>query len=386
MGQRLELHKPAPENGPDRSASSAEFHFNFFAALRTIFKRRRWLATVTLSAGALAAAITLLIPNQYTATARLLPSGGDNLSALKGMTGLSILDLARGGAGDANSSELFPAILTSDRIRNTVLTSRFEFGDGGERRSLTLQEYLEEENLDKARLELERIVGVATEFKTGVITLTVTTRYPELSARVAQKFIDELDTFNRTQRATKATEYKRYVAGQLSEAEARLADAEEAFNVFQGANRDWAQSSDPDLQQELLRLKRDLEVKSKTYIMLTQQFEIAKAEAQKDLPVVQALDAPHAPLVKSAPKRTITVALAMLAAALAGLTVVFLREGLTRAAQGANRGTLSLLRDDIRASYPSLYDKLARRAVQTNHNTTQDAAQRAERETIGGRQ
>ncbi len=359
MGKQLRFR--GGFEGPDKPDSKGAaphptgYHFDFFSFLRILFRNRRWLVVAVFSAGVLAAGITLLIPNKYTATARLLPSGGsDKLSALAGMTGLSMLDMAGGLGSSENSSKLFPAILRSDLIKNIALKHVYRFSDDGQRFQMNLLEYFDEHNLDRARGALGAITSISSEFKTGIITLSVITKYPELSAEVAKVYINELDKFNRTRRKTKATEFEKFVTGRLAETQAELAESENRLSEFQESNRDWAFSSDPELQMELLKLKRDLTIKGKTFAFITQQYELARSETQKNLPVVQALDAPTAPLVKTSPKRTIMVLFAMFAAGIFSVGIVFIRESLMSGANGADRESFKNLRGDLSLAYPRL--------------------------------
>lgn len=239
-------------------------------------------------------------------------------------------------------------------MKNIALNHVYRFTDDGQQFQMNLLEYFDEYNLDRARKEIDNITSISTEFKTGIITLSVITKYPELSAAVARVYIYELDQYNRTRRKTKATEYEKFVAQRLAETQAEMAESESRLAQFQENNRDWAFSSDPQLQMELLKLKRDLTIKNKTFGFITQQYELARSESQKNLPVVQALDEPTAPLVKTSPRRTIIVLFAMFAAGLFGVGIVFIRESLVSGASGVDRESFKNLRDDLSLAYPRL--------------------------------
>lgn len=239
-------------------------------------------------------------------------------------------------------------------MKNIALNHVYRLIDDGQQFRMNLLEYFNEYNLDKARKEIDNITSIiSTEFKTGIITLSVITKYPELSA-AARVYIYELDQFNRTRRKTKATEYEKFVAQRLAETQAEMAESENRLSQFQENNRDWAFLSDPQLQMELLKLKRDLTIKNKTFGFITQQYELARSESQKNLPVVQALDEPTAPLVKTSPRRTIIVLFAMFAAGLFGVGIVFIRESLVSGACGVDRESFKNLRDDLSLAYPRL--------------------------------
>lgn len=380
MSRQLHLRKAAAT-----AESSATVNFDIFSFLGVLFRHRRWLVGATLSAAVLAALISLLIPNKYTAVTTVLPSkGGDKLSALTGITGISALDFMGGSGVDVNSSELFPTILSSRRVKDTALTRNYQFVHDGERMSMTLLEYLEEDNLDKARKDLGKVVSVASEFKTGVITLSVTTRYPEFSAAIAETFLEELDKFNRKRRKTSASVYEEYMASLVADAEEKLQKIEDEYSSFQAANRGWATSSDPQLQKETFRLRRNLEVKVKTFALITQRYELARSETQKDLPVVQTLDPPGAPLMKSAPRRSFIVILSALAAAIFGMGFVFLREALVNGAQGSDRQSYLKLRGDFQDTYPRINQRLERWLEKSQKSQKRSTpAEIPQRETAG---
>ena len=66
-------------------------------------------------------------------------------------------------------------------------------------------------------------------------------------------------------------------------------------------------TSSPTLLKNMARLKREAEAKAQTYAYLLQEYEIARLDVQKDMPVVRILDKASLPTVKSGPQRTITV-------------------------------------------------------------------------------
>ena len=63
----------------------------------------------------------------------------------------------------------------------------------------------------------------------------------------------------------------------------------------------------PDLEIELMRLKREVEIQSKLYAFLTQQFEDSKIQEARDTPTIQVLDTANLPIKRHKPKRTLMV-------------------------------------------------------------------------------
>jgi len=63
----------------------------------------------------------------------------------------------------------------------------------------------------------------------------------------------------------------------------------------------------PNLEIELMRLKREVEIQSKLYVFLTQQYEESKIQEARDTPTIQILDDASTPIKRFKPKRTIMV-------------------------------------------------------------------------------
>jgi uncharacterized protein involved in exopolysaccharide biosynthesis len=253
-------------------------------------------------------AICLLINNKYTSTASILPTGPSGLSSeLKDLAAGSLGALGLGASGEApeNSSALFPNVLNSRLISEKILRRNYSFYFKSKPMSMTLEEYLDQANLDRELECLNKIVGISADKKTGVITLSVTTHYPELSAAVVHAYLEELDDYNIHHRQSSASENEKFTAKRLLQIKSELAATEDTLRSFKQANMNYMVSSDPMLQLELSRLQREVDLKASLYLTMAQQNEMAKVDAVKDIPVVQVLDRGAVPVEKSSPQRSI---------------------------------------------------------------------------------
>ena len=80
----------------------------------------------------------------------------------------------------------------------------------------------------------------------------------------------------------------------------------------------------PNLEIELSRLKREVEIQSKLYAFLTQQFEESKIQEARDTPTIQILDDASTPMKRFKPKRTIMViGYSLIAFVLSAIYVIF---------------------------------------------------------------
>jgi uncharacterized protein involved in exopolysaccharide biosynthesis len=321
-----------------------------FDLLHLLLLKRRLILLATLGVAALTALIVLLIPNEYTSVATVLPTGNsDKMAELKALAGLTTPM-----SSDANSSDLFPSVLQSQAVRDAVLKRTYTFVDDGKTRTINLPDYYDLSNKDKLRVELADNTTVSMDRKTGLITLSFTSEYAGLSRQVNQAYLDELENFNLYKRRSTGKENAAYLEQQVSNKLKELNNAEKQLEEFQKVNRDWETSSNPEVLARLAALQREAEVKNQTYLYLTRQYEIAKFEAQKDVPIVSILDQPSLPTVKSYPKRAMAVAMATILAFIAVLGLVLTTEVLRQIARGRERESYEQLLDQLSEEFPRL--------------------------------
>jgi uncharacterized protein involved in exopolysaccharide biosynthesis len=316
--------------------------------LVTILIRRRKVIFYAVAATIfLSAAILILIPNRYQSVATILPSGNnDKMFDLKAMAGLDNLI-----AQDDNSSELFPVILRSQAIIDPVLEKKYTFIDDDDTLAVTLSDYFGQKNQDKLRRALTYATSINSDKKTGVITVGVETEYPGLSRMILATYLSELDNFNQYKQRTRAGENARYLERQTTGAKKDLEEAENRLQEFQSVNRDWESTGDPETITMLGRLKREMEIKSETYLYLCQQYEIAKLDAQKNIPVVRVLDEPTLPVEKSGPMR-LTILILMTAMAFFGTVAYVIISESIRTEMKTPGNNLMAMQENLRSAFP----------------------------------
>ena len=266
--------------------------------------RARLIIAVTAGVMLLSTIGVLLMADRYRSVATILPTGGVNkMSQLQELAGLGGLMLE-----DDNTSELFPVVLRSRLVRTAILNHEYTFTHDGEPMRLRLTEYVDGDNLDKKLEALDALTTIRRDKKTGVITVAVETEYPELSRAVNRRFLEELEDFNLRKRRTSAGDRADYLAGQLDRIRSQLALVEDSLEQLRQSHRDWSTTTDPSVLKALSRLQREVEVKSMAYLYLSREYETARLEAQKDVPIVRILDAPSLPVEPAGPPRLLLVA------------------------------------------------------------------------------
>ena len=96
---------------------------------------------------------------------------------------------------------------------------------------------------------------------------------------------------------------------EITELEGQYSDLDNKSNDSSQQNKDLLpQYSDiPNLEIELTRLKREVEIQSKLYAFLTQKYEESKIQEARDTPTIQVLDDASQPIKRYKPKRTLMV-------------------------------------------------------------------------------
>jgi uncharacterized protein involved in exopolysaccharide biosynthesis len=325
------------------------FELNLFELGQLLIRERKWIFRIVIPVVLLVAVKMFLTPNVYKSHAVILPSGlPDKMGALEELVGISGVS----GMLSENSSVYYPLILQSNLIRDSVLSQVYDITFKGKRKRVILSEYFGQEDPNRLRKYLGDITEVSSNKRTKEIHISVETKYPELSQAILAEYLEQLEKYNRFTRKSSAKENQRYLEKRLVVARRELAQAEEALREFREKNSNWANTTNAVILRDLQRLQRDVEIKTKTYTFLEQQLEMAKFEAQKDVPIVRILDQPSLPTIKSGPKRIITIFFAgVIAFAIVVVGIIF-NDLWRQVTSGRNRQTYSSFRQDLVTAFP----------------------------------
>jgi uncharacterized protein involved in exopolysaccharide biosynthesis len=314
-----------------------------------LLARRLLIVVVSLGIMVVTTIYLLSKPNLYTSSAVILPSGeSGQVSVLENLVGLG----GQMTRYDENSSVMFPVVLRSNMVVDSVARSVYSFRHEGKSYRKSLADYFDITNPDRLRHAVRGITSITADQRTGEIYLGVETRYPELSQKVVAGYLSRLEDFNRTKRRSQARENEEYLGRQLQIAKDELQSAEDNLETFQKSNLDWAVSGSPEILKELGRLQREVEVKSATYAMLAREHEMAKLEVQKDIPIVRLLDPPSMPTIKSGPFRRNLIIMSGIVAFVLTVFAVIIWHFTVQLTHGPERDEYNNLRQDITEAFP----------------------------------
>lgn len=139
----------------------------------------------------------------------------------------------------------------------------------------------------------------ATSQPTGMMKLTVTTPYADLSAQLAAKILEELNRYNLHTRKNEASGERLFIEMQLSEADEKLRVAENNLQDFLSSNRSMTMFAPSTLQLD--RLKRQVGMRQDLYTSLAKQLDAARTEEVRNSPVLTVVEPAEPALTPNPP-------------------------------------------------------------------------------------
>ena len=206
----------APINPPARVHQESD-EVNLLELATVLATRWRLVAGIPLIVTAVAAIVLLLVPARFTATATFAAeTETPSVNLPGGLAGLAS-QLGVGLTGGSTSPRFYAALLRSRTIQDQVLTSHLPdprilqtaapdsatlldiFGVGGGTHVA---------RLERGREELNKALSVTTNDETFIVTVSVETHYPALSADVSNRFVEMLEQFNLQARQSRGEQRK----------------------------------------------------------------------------------------------------------------------------------------------------------------------------------
>jgi uncharacterized protein involved in exopolysaccharide biosynthesis len=309
-------------------------------ALLNVVLRDRWrIFRTAVLALALVTVVLLVLPRTWTSTGSFRPQQRQTslagLSSLAAQFGLSVPNL-----DNTQSPAFYADLLRSHTILGHVVEAEYVVPvDGGDQRgSLVRWLEVEEDETEPVRRELairklDKLLEVETAPRTGVVTFSVATKSPELSAQIAGRLLQEVNRFNLESRQSQASAERRFTEGRLASVRDELRAAENRLEMFLRQNRQYRTSPELSLQQE--RLRREVSLIEDVHTTLAQAYEQAKIEEVRDTPVITIVERPEV-AVQPDPRGFVKKGiLALLLGAGLGIMLAFLREAMSRTSREA---------------------------------------------------
>jgi uncharacterized protein involved in exopolysaccharide biosynthesis len=360
---------------------------NLLDYLLVLSKNFRITIKIILVTFVLSCILTLLMPDIYTATARIIPPNNDRSSLTGVLAGIDGVASLFNGAAIGPTPDLYVGMLKSRTIADAII-DRFEL--------MQIYNCTARHNTYKA---LNENVKVELIKKSGIISISVNDKDPIRAAAIANAYIEELRRLKVKLNLTSSGQERSFLANRLDVVRQELDRTEQQLRDFQVRNKAihldeqannlieaaaklkaelankevqlgmlltyqtgrnpevravregitrineqirrlepsqeskdnsgahfFTTTNVPDLAVQYARLLREFKTQEALYELLTQQYELAKVSEAKSDVTIDVLDEAVAPDRKSKPQRGVIVLGATFGAAVFTMIGVFVRE------------------------------------------------------------
>jgi uncharacterized protein involved in exopolysaccharide biosynthesis len=269
--------------------------------------------------------IRLILPRTYTVSASFTPQSERLSSNLAGIAAQFGVQLPSSDA--AASPDFYVELVESRRILGETVKTEYTFPSDTGQVSGTLVDIFEiegETEGEREALAMRRFRGMVEaelDRPSGVVTFAVETDNPELSAQLSQRMLDLINRFNLETRQSQASAERRFTEARLAEAKEELLEVENRLQAFLEVNRDIGSS--PLLRFRQDRLEREVSIRQAVVSALAQNFEQARIDEVRDIPVITIVEAPQVPALPDSRMLLLRGLLALIAGAMLGALLAF---------------------------------------------------------------
>lgn len=317
---------------PDRQSPD---DISVLRALSVLLRHRHVIVLVSFTVAVAVVGISLMLPSVYTATSSITPESGQGqtgrLAGLATQFGIAV------PTGQSVQSPQFYADLLTGRalLRETAVTE-YEVrsdreGTDAESRQRDLVSVLGVEADTRNRAEAktievlrDEVVAVTTDPETGVVELSVTTRWPELSRQIAERMIDLVNRFNLERRQSQASAERKFLDDQTARAKSALHAVEDSLQRFLEQNRNYQNS--PALRFRHDRLQRRVTLRQQVFTSLSESLQQARIDEVRNTPVITVVQPPELPARPDSRRLMLKGVLGLMLGGMLGLFWAFGRE------------------------------------------------------------
>jgi uncharacterized protein involved in exopolysaccharide biosynthesis len=316
-----------PRAEPSRNAGRwpndvPEEDVTLFGLANVLLRHRRLIGGAMVIGAILGVASKLFSPSVYVASTSFMPQGTDvqrtGIAALAGQLGIGLPS-----AGGAQSPKFYVDLFSSHEFLAPIARDTFTVIEESGKRETLGELYDVRERSPLVREEiivalLSSLLSATTDAKTGIVSVSVTTKWPSISLAIAQRLVSRVNDYNLHVRQSQAGEERRFLSERLAVARDTLTVAENRLKYFLQQNRQWTTSA--ELKFEHDRLDRDVVLDQQILMSLSQSYEDAKIREVRDTPVITVVEPARLPF---GPKRRRLLSRGILGLLLAAMTAGF---------------------------------------------------------------
>jgi hypothetical protein len=174
---------------------------------------------------------------------------------------------------------------------------------GGTPVTETLLQEMDLPNVDRGVRELGNCFNAQRDLRTGLLTVSMESRHPQLAQQVVRLAVERLEEFTKHRAQSRGGAKAQFTRSRLRDAEQAYDEAATAFGIFLEKNRGFQTSADPSVRLQGMKLEGQLMLRKQLVMTAALSLEQALVEEKDDTPILNVLDPGHLPIDKNGPHR-----------------------------------------------------------------------------------
>jgi len=300
---------------------------SMFGFANILLRHRGIIAGTTLFAALIMVVSGLTERESYTTRVLFTARGAKSglLASIAAQYGLSIV-----GSDPGRSTRFYEELIRANEVLRAVANQEYEVRAGKRvlRGKLPVMYGIRagsrEAEIDLAALRLQSNISTGATLRTGIVSYFVSSPYPELTLRLAQNILTQLNSYNIARQQAQATLERTFIEKRLAESRAGLTRAEDQLRSFRDSNRDYGRS--PTLRLENNRLDREVTMRQSLYTSLSQAYEQSRIEEVRDTPAISIIEHPTLPTSADTSYGLRNTLLGAIGGLFIGIILAFVRE------------------------------------------------------------
>jgi uncharacterized protein involved in exopolysaccharide biosynthesis len=278
-------------------------------SINSVWKNKWILLITTMTFLSISLVIALVTPRLYKCTSKIITrtnsNGSDN--QLSGLAALAGVNMYNGVT--SQPSIYFPEIIQDYLFCKKVIEKKWPYKGA----SVNISDFWKFK-VDTSRsnwkclFEMGKInklrhggyIRVSEDKKTGLITLKTFFFNPEIAYQLNIFIFNMFEDYIQNNLKSQAKEKRTFIESRLSEINQELELSEKEFAKFKQEN---VANYAPIVAMNEQQLMRKLTINQEMFIQAKKQYEIARVEEKKDMPLMEVICRPELPISADEPNR-----------------------------------------------------------------------------------
>jgi len=269
----------------------------------------------------------------YTSISKVLPISEDGSSSngFSGMAAQLGINIPLTIGGTVPWDEIYPEILKSNGLLNKALSEKYTTNKYGEMtlkeiliKEHSLTKYQNEDQINRAVIELRKMINILKDRISPVVTLEVSAFEPKFAANLSNRLIEKSGEIQRQLKTNRVRQKRLFIEERLVTVSSEMKKMEKVLREFREYNRNI--SSSPSLTMRVQEMGREIDLQNSLYVTLKTQHEKAKIDEVERDDMVQIIDDPNVPTKLTRPRRILSVMFSLFFGLFSSIFIIYFRE------------------------------------------------------------